>query len=137
MEIKELRLHNLVKARLPEFTNFINPISINPPVMVQIYNGEVIIEPIRLTRDELLLLGFTETMPGIYSIPAIPGNEFSEELNVMFGQNILNDCPYMYLTQGKTGEESLVRIPYVHTLQNLVFALTAREITYPQYRDKN
>jgi hypothetical protein len=124
MKASELRIGNLIKGKSPEKKVYEEPVELNEYYFLLFLNNMMDVEPIPLTEEWLLKLGFKqcgyemlswkhETLLPSFDLGGINWADFDEP-------------DYQFLTY-KVADE-ILRIDYVHQLQNLYFALTGEEL---------
>lgn len=124
MKASELRIGNLIKGKSPEKKVYEEPVELNEYYFLLFLNNMMDVEPIPLTEEWLLKLGFKqcgyemlswkhETLLPSFDLDGINWADFDEP-------------DYQFLNY-KVADE-ILRIDYVHQLQNLYFALTGEEL---------
>lgn len=118
MKANELRLGNL-------YNQFGNIHQVNGHIISELEKapqGQLWCKPIPLTEEWLIKFGFEETDPitfmgGLYSIKKPDGFYINKET--------MSYCTFDY--EGTI--DDIIKIEYVHQLQNLYFAVTGEELT--------
>lgn len=134
MKANELRIGNLVKH--DSFIGFIVSIYKDGVIVDFTKNpfkidGYASIQPIPLTEEWLVKLGFERDKTGDLSIMinSIDTHLFFVVTKDWFYPSLISEPEYSNTTPSCIG---LNRIQYVHQLQNLYFALTGEELTIKQ-----
>jgi len=115
MKASELRIGNLIKGKSPEKKVYEEPVELNEYYFLLFLNNMMDVEPIPLTEEWLLKFGFVS-------------NPYKDRYELIAKINIIIECDK---TKGLVDLycEQFPHIKYVHSLQNLYFALTGEELT--------
>lgn len=116
MKAQELRIGNYVEFSTPALSINIKELShkVSSKDLVNLEENKILLEPIPLTEEWLVKLGFDST----------PHHE-----NVVYYYNVNFDFRIEAYSNGYISFEEWADLKYVHQLQNLYFALTEQELT--------